>query len=345
MATPKTITQLTERSGAIQATDEIAIQVSGETTVKKKAASAITTLVIGTAAIGGNAAGDILTTNGTQTQTNKTMTSPRINTPTLNGTTAITVTGDNVNSLTNMTANVKDAIDAVVSDVADTVAMFADYAPLVNATMENLTVDTLCSLPEGTNIGDVVPTEIAFLEGATSNLQTQLNAKANLASPTFTGSSGSPVVLPTHTNIGDVGFAEIARLDGAAENIQAAITAIRAALPTEYSYTKTVSYQATVGSGATTLTLSQAAILGILGLATTDYVVDHASIVPALYEVNTGTGVMTYQDLGLSGGRNLSMSTQIINSQTQLDTMTFSGLLEKTYQISFTCKVIIKATP
>jgi len=299
MATPKTITQLSSR-GTVAATDEMEIQVSGETTTKKTLLSALKTFFFGSAVIGGNAAGDIVTTNGTQTQTNKTMTSPRINTPMLNGTTAITVTGDNVNSLASMTSNVKDAIDAVVYDVA-------------------------------------------FLEGVSSNIQTQLNAKANLASPTFTGSIGSPVVLPTHTNIGDVGFAEIARLNGASENIQAAISAIRADLPTVSSYTKTVSYQATVGSGATTLTLSQAAILGILGLSTGHYVVDHASIVPAIYEIN---GTYYMEPITKSGGVTASFTVQTINSQVQLDTLTFGGLSEgKVYQISFTCKVIIKATP
>lgn len=79
-ADPKTITQLTERSGALVATDEMEVQISGETTTKKKALSAVRTFVIGSATIGGNAAGDIVTTNGTQTQSNKTLVSPVITT-------------------------------------------------------------------------------------------------------------------------------------------------------------------------------------------------------------------------------------------------------------------------
>jgi len=270
----------------------------------------------------GVAAGDIATIDASQTFTNKSLT-----TPSVNGAAISTATGAEINYCDGVTSPIQTQLNTKAPAASPT---FTGTVSGITKAMVGLT--------------SVTDTSDADKPVSTAQ-QAALDLKANLASPTFTGSLGSPVVLPTHTNIGDVGFAEIARLDGATENIQAAITAIRADLPTVYSYTKTVSYQATVGSGATTLTLSQAAILGILGLATTDYVVDHASIVPALYEVNTGTGVMTYQDLGLSGGRNLSMSTQIINSQTQLDTMTFSGLLEKTYQISFTCKVIIKATP
>jgi hypothetical protein len=42
-------------------------------------------------------------------------------------------------------------------------------------------------------IGDVSATEISYLDGVTSAIQTQLNAKANLAGPTFTGT----VTLPS----------------------------------------------------------------------------------------------------------------------------------------------------
>ena len=58
-------------------------------------------------------------------------------------------------------------------------------------------------------VGDVSSTEIGYLDGVTSSIQTQLNAKANLAGPTFTGTvtvpstitSGSAVItLPTTTS-------------------------------------------------------------------------------------------------------------------------------------------------
>ena len=52
--------------------------------------------------------------------------------------------------------------------------------------------------------------EINHLVGVTSPVQTQLNARAPLASPTFTGT----VVLPATTSIGTVSNTEILALDG-----------------------------------------------------------------------------------------------------------------------------------
>lgn len=52
--------------------------------------------------------------------------------------------------------------------------------------------------------------EINHLVGVTSPVQTQLNARAPLASPTFTGT----VVLPATTSIGTVSNTELAALDG-----------------------------------------------------------------------------------------------------------------------------------
>ena len=45
-------------------------------------------------------------------------------------------------------------------------------------------------LPSATSIGTVSNTEIGYLEGVTSAIQTQLGTKAPLASPTFTGTVG-----------------------------------------------------------------------------------------------------------------------------------------------------------
>ena len=58
-------------------------------------------------------------------------------------------------------------------------------------------------------VGDVSATEIGYLDGVTSAIQTQLNAKANLAGPTFTGtvtlpstvvSGSATITLPTTTS-------------------------------------------------------------------------------------------------------------------------------------------------
>jgi hypothetical protein len=65
-------------------------------------------------------------------------------------------------------------------------------------------------------IGDVSNTELQYLNGVTSAIQTQLNAKANLAGPTFTGT----VTLPSDTSLGDVSATEFGHLNGVTSSIQ-----------------------------------------------------------------------------------------------------------------------------
>lgn len=47
-------------------------------------------------------------------------------------------------------------------------------------------------------------TELGFLDGATSNIQTQINAKANISSPTFTGTVTSPLFITSSGNTGPI---------------------------------------------------------------------------------------------------------------------------------------------
>ena len=56
------------------------------------------------------------------------------------------------------------------------------YAPLSGPTFTGTVV-----LPSTTSIGNVSATEIGYLDNVTSAIQTQINAKSNIASPTFTG--------------------------------------------------------------------------------------------------------------------------------------------------------------
>jgi hypothetical protein len=74
-------------------------------------------------------------------------------------------------------------------------------------------------------IGSVTNTEIGYLSGATSSLQTQINTKSPSASPTFTGN----VVLPSTTVIGDVDATEIGYLNGVSSNVQTQLDAKAAA--------------------------------------------------------------------------------------------------------------------
>lgn len=65
-------------------------------------------------------------------------------------------------------------------------------------------------------IGDVSNTELQYLNGVTSAIQTQLNAKSPSDSPTFTGT----VTLPSTTSIGNVSATEIGYLDSVTSSIQ-----------------------------------------------------------------------------------------------------------------------------
>ena len=69
------------------------------------------------------------------------------------------------------------------------------YAPLASPTFTGTVV-----LPATTSIGDVSATELGYINGVTSAVQTQLGDKAPLASPTFTGT----VVIPTPFTLGAV---------------------------------------------------------------------------------------------------------------------------------------------
>ena len=90
------------------------------------------------------------------------------------------------------------------------------YAPAAGPTFTGTVV-----LPSTTSIGTVTSTEIGYVDGVTSAIQTQLNAKAPLAAPTFTGT----VVLPSTTSIGTVDSTEIGYLDGVTSAIQTQLNA------------------------------------------------------------------------------------------------------------------------
>jgi hypothetical protein len=116
-------------------------------------------------------------------------------------------------------------------------------------------------LPSSTSIGNVSATEIGYLDGVTSAIQTQLNAKADLSGPTFTGT----VVLPSSTSIGNVSSTEIGYLDGVTSAIQTQLNAKGAGTVTTVSVVSANGFAGTVANATTTpaITLSTS-ITGIL---------------------------------------------------------------------------------
>jgi hypothetical protein len=72
--------------------------------------------------------------------------------------------------------------------------------------------------------GEVTPThtELNYVDGVTSAIQTQLNTKSPSASPTFTGT----VTLPADTSIGNVSATEVAYLDGVTSAVQTQLNSL-----------------------------------------------------------------------------------------------------------------------
>lgn len=82
---------------------------------------------------------------------------------------------------------------------ASTAFVAASYAPLASPTFTGTVV-----LPATTSIGTLTNTELGYVHGVTSGVQSQLDSKAPVASPTFTGT----VTIPAGASIS--GFAPLA---------------------------------------------------------------------------------------------------------------------------------------
>ena len=150
-----------------------------------------------------------------------------INSPQVTGTATLPtltsigdVTHTEIGHLEGVNGNIQGQIDTKLAsaDAAGT------YAPIDGPTFTGTV-----TLPATTHIGDVSNTEIGYLNGVTSSVQGQIDAKlasadaqgtyAPLAAPTFTGN----VTLPSTTSIGDVDATEISYINGVTSAIQGQI--------------------------------------------------------------------------------------------------------------------------
>ena len=105
---------------------------------------------------------------------------------------------------------------AKIANSAITTAKISNSSVTVAKIESNPTFTGTVTLPSTTSIGNVSSTEIGYVDGVTSAIQTQIDTKSPLASPTFTGT----VVLPATTSIGNVSNAEISYIDGVTSAIQ-----------------------------------------------------------------------------------------------------------------------------
>jgi hypothetical protein len=123
-----------------------------------------------------------------------------INNPTFTGNVALpstTTIGDlsstEIGYLATVTSNVQTQLDAKLASATASTT----YAPLSGPTFTGTVV-----LPNTTSIGTVDATELAYVNGVTSAIQTQLDAKAPTANPTFTGTVAG--VTKAHVGLGNV---------------------------------------------------------------------------------------------------------------------------------------------
>ena len=124
--------------------------------------------------------------------------------------------------LTSVTSDIQGQIDTKLASATAA----STYAPLASPTLTGTV-----TLPESTSIGEVSNLEIGYLNGVTSGIQGQIDAKlasataattyAPLATPTFTGT----VTLPESTSIGNVSNVEIGYVNGVTSAIQDQIDA------------------------------------------------------------------------------------------------------------------------
>jgi microcystin-dependent protein len=75
---------------------------------------------------------------------------------------------------------------------------FTGTATFATASSGNVTVTTLATLPTNTSIGSVSATEIGYLDGITSSVQTQLNTTNEFISPTGSIIIWAGGTAPTH---------------------------------------------------------------------------------------------------------------------------------------------------
>jgi len=105
------------------------------------------------------------------------------------------VTSDKIANGTIVDGDISASAEIAQSKISGLSASFAAKADLAGPTFTGTV-----TLPSTTSIGNVSATELGYVDGVTSAIQTQLDAKAPTASPTFTGT----VVLPTVTAGGSI---------------------------------------------------------------------------------------------------------------------------------------------
>jgi len=137
------------------------------------------------------ATGAVVGTTNTQTLTNKTLTSPKVNEDVV-----LTATATELNVLDGITSstaelNILDGVTATAAEINTLDGITSSVSELNILDGATLDVNELNILDGAT----LTTTELNYVDGVTSAIQTQMDLKSPLASPTFTGT----VTVPDNT--------------------------------------------------------------------------------------------------------------------------------------------------
>jgi hypothetical protein len=271
-----------DATGTVALTSDITVSASSTNTFSNKSISLATNTVSGTLAEFNTALSDadFATIAGSETLTNKTLTTPVISSitngaatltlPTSTGTVALTsdipslsgyVTESGTQTLTNKTLTSPVVSGLTISDSSIVLEGSSADDNETTLTVTNPTADRTITFPDATGtvqlrVADVEDTEIGYLNGVTSAIQTQLDAKLALAGGTMTGA----IAMGTSkiTGLGDPTSAQDAAtksyVDGVAQGLDVK-ESVRLAT--------TSNLVATYGNSGTTLTMDTAGVLTI----------------------------------------------------------------------------------
>ena len=113
----------------------------------------------------------------------------------------IEATSANIGNVSNTELQYLDGVTSAIQTQIDT-KLASSTASSTYAPLSGPSFTGTVTLPDTTSIGNVSSTEIGYLNGATDNLQDQINSKAPIANPTFTGTVSG--ITKTMIGLGDV---------------------------------------------------------------------------------------------------------------------------------------------
>jgi hypothetical protein len=287
------------------------------TTVNNKAlTSNVATLT--TSAAHNYLAGDVVTITGVDATFNGTFNIIAVPTATTftYAKTASNVTSAAVSPTGTATVNARRKFSGIARDASDgVIKAFKDATTKPTSTINFAEAGLAYSdvrvgglTASSLTVGNVSDTEFGYLDGVTSSIQTQLNAKAPTASPTFTGTvtvpatitSGSAVItLPSTTST-------LATEAGVAATFAPLLQPVASPVFSANAYTLVSTDKDTV------LLLSNGSTAGTVNIPTGTY-----SVGTVLTLVQTGTGQITVASSGslLSNGNKFKLNGQYASAQ------------------------------